>query len=397
MNRIVLAACAATLIAAGAARADSLTLHGDRLVFTSTTDEDASIEPDTSLHGAIRISADNPSCLVTHEASEIVVDTSSCGGEVGHVTIDVPENFKLTVAIANSGNVTIGNTGGDLTAALNGSGDLRAGRVAGLVVVSTSNGDAVIQSVSSGATVNSSSNGDVRISDLKGVLHSRQVGSGDLIIGHITAGSADISLTSDGDAVIGKGRIGALRADLSGGGDLAAAATVDTADLNATGGGDIRIARVTGPVQRHASGGSSISTNGLGLSGSLLSKLASVGTADITGSGTLNITGDDGSTDIVIGGGSHHGSNAFGHFVTFVAILFLLFVIWRAVQRRGGFATVKSQIRASKAGGGEPTHPGVIAIRDKLAELDAKLARVESYVTNREFELHRKFRELDTQ
>jgi hypothetical protein len=400
MNRTLLAAGAALLAAplllATPAFADTLTLHGERLVFTSATDDDATIDVDGSLSGTIRVTADDPSCLTTHAATEIVVDTGGCGGNLGHVTILVPPGFKLTVDIQNSGNVTVGNTGGDLDAHISGSGDLHAGRVGNLALV-TDSGDSSIQAVNGAANLNSNGSGDIHITELNGLLHSRQAGGGDLVIGQIASPAVDIAQFGSGDAVLGRGSIGALRAELTSSGDLAVAANVATADLNATGGGDIHIAHVSGPVTRHASGGSSIHTSSLGGTSSLLNKLASVGTTTITGSDgqTINISDDDSGTNITIGGHHDHGSGL-GHFLAGIAVLFLLVVIWRAVQRRGGIDVVTSQIRARRGPPGQPTHPGVIAVRDKLAELEAKLARVESYVTNREFDLHRKFRELDT-
>jgi hypothetical protein len=399
MNRTILAATAALLLAplfaATPAFADTLTLHGDRLIFTSATDDDATIDVDSSLSGTIRVSADDPSCLTTHAASEIVVDTGGCSGNLGHLTILVPPGFKLTVDIQNSGNVTVGNTGGDLDAHIAGSGDLHVGRVGNLNLI-TDDGDAVVGAVNGAANLNSNGNGDIHITQLFGLLHSRQAGSGDLVIGQIAAPAVDITQFGSGDAVIGKGNIGALRAELTSSGDLAVAAGVATADLSASGGGDIHIAHVSGPVTRHASGGSSIHTSSLGSTGSLLNKLASVGTTTITGANgqTINISDDDNGTNITID--SHGHGSGVGHFLAGIAVLFLLVVAWRAIQRRGGIDVVSSQIRARRGPPGQPTHPGVIAVRDKLAELETKLARVESYVTNREFDLHRKFRELDT-
>jgi hypothetical protein len=400
MNRTSLAAAVlfiAPLLAAAPAFADTLTLHGDRLIFTSATDDDATIDVDNSLSNTVRVTADDPSCLTTHAAAEIVVDTGGCGGNLGHLTIQVPAGFKLTVDIQNSGNVTVGNTGGDVDAHIAGSGDFHAGRIGNLNLV-TDNGDTVIQEVNGAANLNSNSNGDIHINQMNGLVHSRQAGSGDLVIGKIAAPAVDITLFGSGDAVLGNGSIGALRAELTSSGDLAVAAGVATADLSATGGGDIHIAHVSGPVTRHASGGSTIHTSSLGSTGSLLKKLASVGATTITGPNgqTISISDDDNGTNISIDNHGHSHGSGFGHFVAGVAVLFLLFVIWRAIQRRGGIDVVTTQIRARRGPPGQPTHPGVIAVREKLAELEAKLARVESYVTNREFDLHRKFRELDT-
>ncbi|MEJ0049113.1 MAG: hypothetical protein WDN04_25610 [Rhodospirillales bacterium] len=72
----------------------------------------------------------------------------------------------------------------------------------------------------------------------------------------------------------------------------------------------------------------------------------------------------------------------------------ILFAIWRTVQRNGGLAQLQNRFRSSGEPA-QPTHPGVIAVRDTISRLESRLARVEGYVTTREFDLQRKFRELD--
>ena len=212
-------------------------LHGNKLMFTSATDDDTSIEVDSALTGGVRVIADDPSCLITHDGADIVVDTSGCGDKLGHLTIEVPQGFGLTVNIQNSGNVVVGSTGGEFAANISGNGDLHVGRIGALQLVVNGSGDTTIQKVSGAANITSAANGDIRIPELDGVLNSHQSSSGDLVIGRIGAAAVNLVLTGSGDAIIGPGSVGALHAETDGSGDVSMASTVGTANLSASGGG----------------------------------------------------------------------------------------------------------------------------------------------------------------
>jgi hypothetical protein len=142
---------------------------------------------------------------------------------------------------------------------------------------------------------------------------------------------------------------------------------------------------VSGSLQRNANGGSSIVVGG---------------NADVA-SGAMrrlsnSLKSDDdsdqaGDTNITIG---HHGGSGFGHFVAGVLVIGLLFAAWRTISRNGGIAGLRRKF-PNNAAPAVPTHPGVLALCDLLATLERRLAKVETHVTSREFDLNRKFREID--
>ena len=383
LNRALVAAGIAAALAVSPAMADSFTLHGGRLVMTVAGNNDATIETDTSLQGSVRVSGDNAACLENHGGGDaIVIDDSSCNDDLDHLTIAVPAHFPVILSMRGAGNVTIGDLNAQLVANVLGSGDLHAGRVTELVLNVSSSGDSSVQAAAGPADINITGNGDVKIPQLNGVLHLRQSGAGDLAIGTINSPAVDLTMQGSGDTAIGHGTIGALRARISASGDLVVAATATTADLSATGGGDIRVAEVTGPVQRHSSGGSSITTSTSGLERFGVGKIASLASLS-----------DDSDDNQGFGSKHHtHSDSGFKHALAGIFVLFVVFMIWRMARRRGGVAAVGNSLRG---GPSQPTHPGVIAVRDTLARLEPRLARVEGFVTEREFELNRKFRDLE--
>jgi hypothetical protein len=375
-------ALALTAAAATPSWADTRIIDGNQLVATLNLDSDASIEPDGTLHGQIRLNADDLSCLRTAGEGAVTVTTSGCGDSLGHLRIEVPYGTAVTLVQDGDGAVHVGPTTGRLVANVGGSGDLTVGRVGALVLNVKGSGDTTVDAASGTVSLNSDASGSIRLREVDGTLQTRQNGSGDLVIGTIHAPAADIVIDSSGDAVIGKGTIGALHARLSGSGDLVVAATAANADLEASGGGDIKIAQVTGNERKSASGGSSISVLNSDLAQLGIGKLAQV-VADSDDS--------HGSTSHM--GGSHDGGG-FVHFLAGIAVLVILYVIWRTVQRNGGVAQLQNRFRGAGQPA-QPTHPGVIAVRDTIGRLEQRLARVEGYVTTREFDLQRKFRELD--
>jgi hypothetical protein len=246
----------------------------------------------------------------------------------------------------------------------------------------------VIDTVRSAAVISSDSSGTVRLRHVEAPLRSQQNGSGDLVVGTIDSPAVELSMNSSGDAVLGKGTIGNLNARVFGSGDLVVAATAGNADLQASGGGDIKVGHVTGMLHKSAHGGSSIIVTD--------SDLASYGLGKMAQSAA-----DDGD-DITTSSGTHihiHRSsssgNGFHHFLAGIALLVILFAIWRTVQRGGGLGGLQNRFRGNSPPPA-PSHPGVIAVRDTISRLEGRLARVEGYVTTREFDLQRKFRELDT-
>jgi hypothetical protein len=210
--------------------------------------------------------------------------------------------------------------------------------------------------------------GDVRLGSVTGTLVLKHHGDGDLVVGHIEAPALDIESTGSGNELIGAGHVGTLVVRIQGDGDLAVAAPVHDADITAFGGGDVKLGVVTETVHRASGDGSDIIIGGPAVVSSVIDKVASA-----MGSGS-------GSDVVVV-----HSSNHSGHFLTFVLVVVLAFIVWRLVRRRGGGRPLP--MRAAP-------HPGVVAVTDTLKRVEDRLGRVEGYVTSREFDLQQKFKKL---
>ena len=241
------------------------------------------------------------------------------------------------------------------------------------------------------ADIDVSGSGTVKLFRMAGPIKYSQHGSGDLAIAHIESPAAQFEGDGSGDTVIAGGHVAVLQVQIHGSGDFAMAGTVDTADLEATGGGDIRIPQATGLVTRHANGGSDILVGGgNGLASSAMKRL----------SDSLARNGDDGVDsdtvrEVITGRHVSEGGMVF-HVVAGLMVLGLLIALWRTISRNGGIARFGGRGRRYAAGETPaPKHPGVLAVCGKLAELEKRLARVETHVTSREFDLNRKFREID--
>jgi hypothetical protein len=396
-NRFVPAAIALALMAGFATPvlADSRTTPGRQLVLTLNNDVSTSVQTDPALHGEIRLTGDDLSCLkVITGGDAAVVEASSCGDSIGRLTVDVAPGSSVVLTQNGSADVQVGNTYGQLVANMGGSGALTAGHVAMLVLNVRGSGDVVVDAASAGASLNMGSSGSVRLREVTGPVESRQNGSGDLVIGSIESPALNITIDGSGDAMIGKGNAGNVRARVNGSGDLVVAATATNADLQASGGGDIRMGKTTGSVHKAASGGSDIVLQSSDLARFGIEKLATV----------VANSDDDGGTTIDTPSGTHvhigrgHGSSSdggtFTHVLAGAAVLLILFVIWRTIQRHGGVGTLRNRFQNTQPA--QPSHPGVLAVRETISRLEGRLARVEGYVTTREFDLQRKFRELDS-
>lgn len=369
----------ALLLAAAPALADTTRLHGDILQLSTGLDASINIEPDASLSHEVRITSDQSCGTMRAVGPVVMVNTDACVDGSGSMVIAVPPGFPVSVSSHGDGDVRLGNTGGPVSATLAGGGKLVAGRIGPLNLVIRGDGDATAEAVSGGLTSDITGSGNLRVRTLTGPVRSSQRGSGDLAIGAITSPSVELTMEGSGDALLGTGSIDALRAELHGPGDLGVSAVIVDAEVHASGGGDVKLGQVTGQLRKEASGGSDIYV-GAGVVSTGLGKLADI-VSDPANDHTVTVHGGDGNTA--------------WHVVAAAIVLALLYLLWRTVRRRGGVAALQGRMRA--AGAPEAAaHPGVITVRDTVTRLDARLAKLESYVTSREFDLHRKFRELDT-
>jgi hypothetical protein len=367
----------AALAAAAQARADTTTVPGDQLVVTSTLSEDVLIGTDPSLSGQVRVTLDGSlSCLSIVGGHVAVIGTSGCSDEAGKLRIDVSPDTPVSITSHSDGDIHVRDLHSPLVAALYSSGDLTTGHVGSLTVTIHGSGDVTSGEVSGPATIEIAGSGDVRIKQVSGPLNSRQIGSGDLVIGAIESDAASLEATGSGDALIGSGHIGNLHGRFSGSSDLAVAATVGNADVEAFGGSDIKLGHVTGTLTKHASGGSDIIVGGSSTIDHIISQVA------------RNI----GNADPEMHARYTSRSSGFGHFLTFAFVLLVLYISFRIIKRGGGLGGLRTTFRSGPPPG--PSHPGVLALCERMTQLDQRLGRLEGYVTTREFDLNRKFREL---
>jgi hypothetical protein len=298
----------------------------------------------------------------------------------------VPPNFPVALTMAGSGNVRVGDLQGPLSATISSDGDLNVRHATALQLAIRGSGDTTVQSVDGAADIRIDGSGTVKLLRLNGPVKYVQHGSGDLVIAHIEAPAGDFDSAGSGDTVVAGGHIAWLRVRTNGSGDFAMGGTVDSADLEAAGGGDIKLPHVSGQVLRHASGGSTIVVGGGSDIGAAAMKLAA--------SALDSDDSADHDSDVNVTIGHEHGG--FMHFIAGILVLGVLVVVWRILSRNGGLAGLRTRFAATAGGPpAAPSHPGVVALCDLVGALERRLARVETHVTSREFDLNRKFRDID--
>ncbi len=361
-------------LAIAPAAAESRLVAGRQLVLSTNMAEDVVIATDAALSGQIRLGMEaGLSCLSVVSGPAVVVGTSACGDGAGPLQIDVSPDTQVTLTATGDGDVKIGDLRAPLVAALNGSGNLVAGRAGSVVLVVRADGDARLGTVDGPVTIDNAGSGDVRIGQVHGPLVVKTTGSGDLTIGAMAADAVTIEANGSGDMLLGAGRIGTLRARVRGSGDLTVAAAVGDADVEANDSSDVRLASVSGRFEHTAQGDGSVSLGGANAMRTALSAIA----------GKL----DDAEPEA--GRAGRPGHSASLEPLLIAALLGLVTIIfWRIMRRPGGLASLRrGPVQA-------PGNPAVLALSDAMARLDQRLGAIESYVTTREFDLNRKFREL---
>ncbi len=131
---------------------------------------------------------------------------------------------------------------------------------------------------------------------------------------------------------------------------------------------------MTGPLVRSARDGSDIAVGGSAVVDGIIADVAkAIGQSD-------ELPGKQGKTV--------HSTSIVTHLVMAAVVAVTLFLVWRIV-RRGAFGA-----RGGRSAPDRPLHPGVVAVSEAMSRLEQRLGRMESYVTTREFDLNRKFRDL---
>ncbi len=368
MRRVIPLAGLAACLLAHAAWADTRLFPANQLVLTNTMSEDVVVNTDPSLSGQVRVTMDGSlSCLhaVDVDPGPAVIGTSGCSGDDGQLRVDVPPSMPVVITSDSSGDIRVGDLRGQLVVTLNGGGDLTAGNVGLLAATIHGSGDLTVGDVAGSATLAVAGGGTTRLRSLHGPLAMQEMGSGDVTVGSIESDSASIDAHGSGDIAIGSGHIGSLHARLAGSNDLSVSAVVRDADVEAHGGGDVKLAQVTGAFRRDASGGSDITVSG----------------ATRTGS---HSRGGSGQHFTIVSG---NGSSVVTHVLTGAFLVLVAFICWRIIRR-------SRQRTAQGSADGAPTNTAVLALCETMTRLDQRLGKMESYVTTREFDLNRKFREL---
>lgn len=365
-------ALSALAVLAGRAAAETRTVQGEQLVLTDTGS--SHIDTDPSLSGSIRVSASGSlSCLSIVPGQAAAISTAGCDDDLGSLRITVSPNTAVTLTGSGDGSARISDLRGPLTVTLTNSYDIKTGHVGALALTSHSSGDSVIGAVDGPTSLEMTGSGDVSLSRANGPVSVQRRGSGDLVIGTIEAPALRIDSQGSGDTLIGGGDIDRLMVSMAGSGDLAIAAQVAGGEVSAAGGGDVKLGVVTGTLRRSAAGGSDISVGGAAIVTDVMARVARA-VGDSSGGSHRGITI------------THSSSYWFGHIVTLALVCVMLFFGWRIVQR--------SRLGGSRAQSSGPLHPGVQAVCETMTRLEQRLGRIEGYVTTREFDLNRKFRDL---
>ncbi len=379
--RAILAGIGLLAAAAHPAVAETRTVRGTQLVLTDTLPSRTIIDTDPSLDGSIRLSAGGSlACLSVVSGPATVLSTAGCGDDLDGLRITVSPDTPVTMTGSGSGSIGIEDLNASLTATVTDSFALTAGHVGRLVLSTRGDGDSVVGAVNGSASLDMTGSGDLQIGHLSGPLSLRHRGSGDLKLGAADSPSVSIDSAGSGDTTIGRGTIGNLNAHITGSGDLTVAASVASGEVAASGGGDVKLSQVTGALSRSASGGSDITVDGQGSDGQ-------EGASD----GTDRVGRSSGESSTTRGHTIRVHPNWPTHLFTAAAVALMLYVVWRLVRRAGGVAALTGRSNRTPAG---PLHPGVLAVTETLTRLEQRLGRLEGYVTTREFDLNRKFREL---
>ncbi|WP_044561210.1 GIN domain-containing protein [Azospirillum sp. B4] len=162
----------------------------------------------------------------------------------GNVDLIQMAGPSIDLESSGSGNVTIGGgSGGTTTAKLSGSGNATLPAVENL-------------------RLSIDGSGDVVAAKAQGALSAHLGGSGALTIHAVSATTAQLKQSGNGDITIDGGEIGTLTAVISGSGDQQLRVKVTDATIALSGSGDVTIDQVTGRLDQSHSGSGSVHVRG---------------------------------------------------------------------------------------------------------------------------------------
>lgn len=238
-----------------------------------------------------------------------------------------------------------------------------------VVLHKSGGGDLSLGRVDGPLTLDQGGGGDVSIDGIGGVALISLTGGGDLSVSAIETPSLDLRVLGGADASIGAGHIGRLRAVTMGAGDIAIRAVVDSGDIETQGAGDIRVAEVTGNLDQSQTGSGTISVGHVGRSADAASD----------------------RTTTHVWHASRSGEPDLWPVVALVALVVFAFLLRRVIRARrssGRVGTFRPDHLAI------PDDPALAALVRLLDRISTRTGRIETWVTSREFELHRGFRDM---
>jgi len=175
------------------------------------------------------------------------LDLGACGDwTVGNVA------KALSVAVGGSGDVHTGSAG-SARLTISGAGHLRTGAVAGDLAARVSGSGEVEVAQAGRADLTISGSGGMRVGQLSGGLRTAITGSGDLKVERLD-GDFDTTVSGVGDIKVGDGHVGAMRAHISGSGDVDFGGVAQSLEASISGRGDVSVRAVTGAVDKRISG-----------------------------------------------------------------------------------------------------------------------------------------------
>ncbi|MDZ5646228.1 GIN domain-containing protein [Nitrospirillum sp. BR 11828] len=165
----------------------------------------------------------------------------SGSGNVGVIQMAGP---STDLESSGSGTITIGGGGGGITQAkLSGSGNVVLPAVQDL-------------------RLSIDGSGDLTAAKVQGALSAHLGGSGTLTIHAVSAPTAQLKQSGNGDITIDGGEIGTLSSAISGSGDQVLHVKVTDATLSLSGSGDVTIDQVTGRLDQAHSGSGDVHVGG---------------------------------------------------------------------------------------------------------------------------------------
>jgi hypothetical protein len=314
----------------------------------------------------------------------------------------------LAVRLAGDAAWQVAALGGTVDATLDGREDAEFGALRVLRLRRSGSGDTHVDGVAERFEATLSGAGGVTVDRLAGTAALHVGEAATVTVDHVALDSLD--LTGDGGSrvVLGTGRIGELSAAMSEGSRLNDDAVVTGARLAARGAAGIDVARVDGALDRDAREGGRITVHAGSGADAMTAASGGPGGAydmrvrpDAPARLGEDVANADGAWQRAHGGAPGWLPPA----LVALALVGSVAVARRAQQRRlGSLRTVRSRPR-SRSGGARvpepdgarvlwPGDPGVAALGHRLAAVEARLVRVERYVTSGELELQRQFRDL---